>query len=177
MLEAREVGDCGVALFELLQGFQSFCSVIVPVEIKLIDHDLVVPGLPVTGVDGDGPVEEFDGPFKFAEIPVHHREVGKDIGVTGRDLESFFVPIPSIRPAAGVEVNIAHCSHQTGVVGVGGQQPLEFGYLLPKALGIGARSPIDGRMSVGQLFTLLGGDLRVETQPDRLCRRHGLTFG
>ena len=157
--QAREVGDGRVALFELLQGFQGVSSVIVLVEVKLVDHDLVVPGLPVTGVDGDGLVKELDGPFKFAEIAVDHREVGEDIGVAGRDLERFLIPIASIRPTAGVEVDIAHGSHQTGVVGVGGQQPLELGYLLAKALDVGARGAVDGRMSVGQLFTLLGSGL------------------
>jgi hypothetical protein len=55
--EAREVGDGRVALLEFLQSFQSLGSVIVLVEIELVDHDLVVPGLPVTGVDSDSLVE------------------------------------------------------------------------------------------------------------------------
>ena len=116
-------------------------------------------------------------PVEVTEIAVDHREIGEDIGVTGRDLERFFVPIASIRPPAGVKVDIAHRSHQPGVVGVGGQQPFELRYLLAKTLGVGARGAVDGRMSLGQLFTLLGGGLRAETQPDGLRRRHGLTFG
>ncbi len=101
-------------------------------------------------VDGDCPIEKFDGLLRLLEVSKDDGEIGEHIDVAGRDRQRTLIPGACLVPPTGIKVDVAHGGHQLGVFGVGGQETLDLADLLAQLLSCRGSLALDRWMPLGE---------------------------